>query len=113
MFLYSIWCDTPLPTRQKIAAQFGIIKRGSTEVVENVIKSDGYVIKEVEQALNIDAIQKYLETDETDMMVLWGMMIAKIEGRVVYNAPKVEVVTEIVTITDTITKKRGRPKNNV
>lgn len=70
-----------LSTRIKLANQFGIVKRGSTEVFNDTIKSDGYLIKEVEQALNIDAIQKYLGVNETDMLTLWMWMIDKIEGR--------------------------------
>lgn len=81
MFLYSRWQSLDINTRHKIAKQFGIIKRGSTEVVDNQIKSDGYAIKEIEEALNIDAIQTYLEVTETDMMTLWLWLIDKIEGR--------------------------------
>lgn len=81
MFLYSRWQSLDINTRHKIAKQFGIIKRGSTEVVNDQIKSDGYAIKEIEEALNIDAIQIYLEVTETDMMTLWLWLIDKIEGR--------------------------------
>lgn len=81
LFLYSKWLGLPINTRIKIAGQFGIQKRGSTEVVDNQIKSDGYVVKEIEEALNIDAIQTYLEVTETDMMTLWLWLIDKIEGR--------------------------------
>ncbi len=81
MFLYSKWCELNISTRHAIAAQFGIQKKGPTEVFDNHIKSDGYLIKEVEEALNIDALQKYIGTNETDMMVLWMWLIEKIEGR--------------------------------
>lgn len=81
MFLFSKWLELPISTRHKIAAQFDIIKRGSTEVVGNTIKSDGYIIKEVEEALNIDALQKYIETTETDMAMLWIWLVEKIEGK--------------------------------
>lgn len=81
LFLYSKWLSLPINTRIKIANQFNIQKRGSTEVVDNQIKSDGYAIKEIEEALNIDAIQTYLEVQETDMMTLWIWLIDKIEGR--------------------------------
>jgi len=105
IFLYGHWLQLSLPTRQKIAGQFGIIKRGSTEVFNNTIKSDGYLIQEIESALNIDAIQTYLGSNETDMTKLWTMMIDKIEGREVI-APT--IINEIVII-EPIIKRRGRP----
>lgn len=114
MFLYSHWVNASLATRQKIAKQFGIIKRGPTEVVNDAIKSDGYLLKEVEEALNIDAIQKFLETEETEYVLLWNMLIDKVEGR----EPRVELIVSargnviangvpIVSINPP--KKRGRP----
>lgn len=81
MFLFSHWLNLNINTRHKIAAQFGIVKRGSTEVVDNVISNDGYKVKDIEEALNIDALQTYLNTQEADMTKLWVMLINKIEGR--------------------------------
>lgn len=83
MFLYSAWMELNIGTRQRIAGHFGIVKRGSTEVVDNQIKSDGYNIKEIEQALNIDAIQTFLNVQETDMAKLWVRLVDKIEGRII------------------------------
>ncbi len=81
MFLYGHWMKLPLSTRQAIAVQFGIIKKGSTEVFDNQVKSDGYVIADVEAALGIDAIQKWTGSESTDFQVLWDMMVAKAEGK--------------------------------
>lgn len=81
MFLYHQWTELNINTRHKIAAQFGIVKKGSTEVVDNQIKSDGYAVKEIEQALNLDALQTFLDTQETDIAKLWVMLVDKIEGR--------------------------------
>jgi hypothetical protein len=101
MFLYSHWLSTPLATRNKIAKQFGIIKRGHTEVVDNFVKSDGYQIKEVEAALNFDALRAYLETEEKEPQILWNMLIDKVEGRV-SDIPVIKQVEPVI-------KKRGRP----
>lgn len=116
MFLYHKWLELSLPTRNKLAEIFGIVKKGPTEVFNNTIKSDGYVIKEIEEALNIDAIQKFVETEETDMQKIWTMLVDKIEGREVkmnepthlthnLNGPTVvtEKIEEVVA-----PKKRGR-----
>lgn len=78
----------------KIASEFGIVKKGSTEVFDNQIKSDGYVISEIESALNIDALQRWTGQHSSDMLVLWDAMISKIEGR------------------EIIRRKRGRPRKN-
>lgn len=71
-----------LPTRMLIAKQFGIAKVGSTHVADNRILSDGYKIEDVERALNTDAIQLFVGTEETDAKILFDLLVAKIEGRV-------------------------------
>ena len=118
MFLYHQWLSLPISTRIKIANQFGIAKRGSTEVFDNQIKSDGYLVKEVEEALNIDAIQKYLGVSETNMTTLWTWLVDKIEGR---ELTKVDTAIPTLKIPEDKTgenilinpkKKSGRPKKN-
>lgn len=81
MFLYSHWQNLSLPTRAKIASEFGIVKKGPTEVFANTIKSDGYFIKDIEEALTLNNLQNYLGTSETDHDVLWNYLVDKVEGR--------------------------------
>lgn len=90
MFLYSKWIDIALPTRIEIARIFGIVKRGSTEVFNNTIKSDGYDIKEVEVALSVGALQAHLQTSETDIATLLDQLVGTIEGTYIVT-PIVEV----------------------
>lgn len=129
LFLFSKWMATPISTRTKIAAQFGIQKKRSTHVANNEIVDDGYIIKEIEEALNIDALQKYLNTSETDMLTLWLWMVDKIEGReqtkvnidttVIAKPIKIVLETndgekvEMNAIKTEVKPKRGRPKKNV
>ena len=115
--------ELPLSTRYAIAAGLGITRRGGIEVVQNRVVRDGYDIKEVELALNIENLKKYLNTDEEDYETLWGMMVNKAEGRAPIIpvpeiiAPKVEIQVQ-GQVTDTtvdvslapIKKKGGRPK---
>ncbi len=96
LFLYGQWLKLPLTTRAQIASQFGIIKRGSTEVFENRVVNDGYVIGEIEAALNIDALQKNLGSDLTDMAVLWDMMVCKAEGREYLASKAEQLMSEVV-----------------
>ncbi len=85
MFLYHAWCELNINTRHRIAQDFNIAKKLPTEVFNNTIKSDGYVVKDIEQALNIDALQKYIGTSETDMALLWTWLVDKAEGRELTN----------------------------
>ncbi len=91
MFLYHKWLELPIQTRIRIASEFGIIKKGSTHVVDNQIQSDGYSVKDVEQALNVDAIQQKLGTNETDMAKLWELLISPPQSNVVLDVPIITI----------------------
>lgn len=114
MFLYGHWIKLPIATRTAIAIAFGIPKTGSTHVANNEVISDGYKIFDVENALNLDALQRYLNSDETDFVILWNLLVAKTEGKeeeittITTTAP-ISGGTETVVIIP-IKKKRGRPK---
>lgn len=122
--MYSHWLKLPINTRHTIAIAFGIKKSGATEVANNEVVKDGYGIHDIESALNIDALQKYLNTDETDFLVLWDWLIAATESRPRTMASTITVATEEEPILvpenghdiggfaiDSIPKKRrGRPK---
>ena len=92
MFMYHSWLELPISTRIKIASQFGIIKKGSTEVFNNTVTSDGYLIKDIELALSKEKLQEFLQITEPDTSILWTKMLAKIDNKEV-----------------AIIKKRGRP----
>lgn len=96
MFLYSKWLSLDLPTRMKVAEIFGIVKRGSTHVVDNRIQSDGYNVEEVEAALTPEALRKYMMSNEKDAEVLWDAFIARIEGREVEGGTQAPPPAEIV-----------------
>lgn len=89
MFLYSKWRNIPIDTRTKIAHQFGIIKKKPTHVSDNRIIEDGYLVEDIESTLTVDKLQEYTTSQETDMILLWNMMIDKIEGK----TPIVEINT--------------------
>lgn len=129
--LYSAWRNISLPTRIKIADLFGIKKHGPTHVRDNMVESDGYLINEVEAALNVDKLQAYLGTDERDDATLIKMLVDKIEGNVdttskndaelnfVLDVNK-EEIAESVSKEDTVkieefkkkVVRRGRPKKD-
>jgi len=81
MIIYSRWISLSLDTRNKIAREFGIVKKGPVEVFANTIKSDGYLVKDIDDALTLTKMQAYLGTTETDPTVLWNYLVDKMEGR--------------------------------
>lgn len=95
MFLYSRWCSLPISKRQEIAAQFGIEKKGPTEVFSNTIKSDGYLVADIDAALTVSKLQEKLETDISDMEILWDYLV---NGK---PQPIIEVAEPVVEINPT------------
>ncbi len=107
----------PLVTRAQIAEKFGIQKKGPTHVVNNNVQNDGYDIKDIEGAITLYAMQKFLGTEEEGLSELWEMMVAKVEGR--HFEPIQEVNTPPITDKEftpgniiEIKRKPGRPKKN-
>lgn len=119
MFMYHQWVSLPISIRHQLAHKFGIPKKGPTEVFNNEIKSDGYSLKDIEQALTIPNIQEFVESDETNHEVLWGYMLEKIMNPA-FKAPEPmfePVPAPNYTTTPDISydvvlpiKKIGRPK---
>lgn len=81
MILYSRWCALSLPTRHTIAKEFGIIKKGATEVASNTIKHDGFMVQDIESALTVESMQRYLQCLNDDMGFLFNLVVDKVEGR--------------------------------
>lgn len=102
MFLYHLWLELPLATRDKIANEFGIERKGAVEVFSNTVKNDGYLIKEIESSLSLSSLQNYLGTEESSLPILWGWLIDKIEGK------NPEVILEVVTKKNAKTKKTNK-----
>ncbi len=117
MLLYSHWLALSLPTRIKIAETFGIIKKNPTHVDSNVITHDGYLVKDIEAALTVEALQNYLNMPtQTDLKELWTRMVDKIEGREVFtpttSTPPIVVLppAEANQFAKEYKKRKGRPK---
>lgn len=94
MILYSSWLKLPIHIRHKIAADFGIVKKGSTHVFNNEIQSDGFLIHEVEAALSVEALQAFLGTRETDHITLWNEMVYRAENPDEVFIPMADVVID-------------------
>ncbi len=93
-FLYSNWVALPLGTRQRIAELFGIKKKRSIHVSNNLVLDDGYEIKDIDDALTVGAIQSLLDTKEEGIS-LWNRLIFVAEGGVI-TKPDTPVISEVV-----------------
>lgn len=97
MFLYGNWLKLSIVTRMKLADKFGIKKTGTVHVFDNQVQSDGYSVKDVEKALNLKDIQSYLETEESDLVVLWSQLVDKIEGKTPFDKFEEQVIKQAMT----------------
>jgi hypothetical protein len=73
--MYREWLDLSIGVRHQIAFKLGLEKKFPTEVQDNFIKTDGYVMKDIEKALSIENLQKFLQTDEPDHALLLKWLI--------------------------------------
>lgn len=92
---YSKWMAIPLGTRVKIAQEFGIAKNRSTSVINNVVVDDGYVITDVENSMNVNAMQAFVDSKEKDENTLLDLVVAKVE----YVQPVVVPVVQVTAPT--------------
>lgn len=118
--MYSHWLNIPISTRIQIAHKFGIPKKGPTEVFNNTIKSDGFLLKDVEEKLSIPNIQEFVGSNETNHEILWNYMLEKIadpefktpepmfESTPALNYTEAPVIN--VEVVELPIKRRGRPK---
>lgn len=95
MFLYSKWFQTALVTRDKIAKDFGIERKNGIEVFANEVKSDGYLVKDIEEKLTKEAMQQILNTTEDELAVLFDMLVEKYE----YVPPAATTIVPAVSTT--------------
>lgn len=96
---YTQWLKVSLPTRIKLAEIFGFPKVRSTSVVSDVggdiVADDGYNVHDMERQINVPAMQAYLNSSETDLMILFKNTIDKAEGREYVAIPPANVMLEI------------------
>ena len=95
MFLYSKWFQTALVTRDKIAKDFGIERKNGIEVFANEVRSDGYLVKDIEEKLTKEAMQQILNTTEDELAVLFDMLVEKYE----YVPPVATTIVPAVSTT--------------
>ncbi len=69
-----------MPIRQKIAAEFNIAKKRPTHVSDNHVVDDGYMVADIEMMLTAENIRAYLDCPESDVSVLWDMLVSEMDG---------------------------------
>lgn len=93
MILYSSWLKLPLSTRNKVAEKFKLSKTGPTHVFGKDVIQDGYDLKNIEGALTVDNMQKFLNSTETNPEALFRLVVDTVEGRIQIQQPVVETIT--------------------
>ena len=109
VFLYSKWRAIDLSKRIQIAQALGIKKVGPTHVRDNIVESDGYLIDDVENALTLENLQKYLDTTETNMDTLWEWL-TKGKPEVIVPVTSSEVIP--LTTTKVTSTKHAKTKKS-
>lgn len=71
----------PITTRHRIAEAFGIQKKGATEVANNEVVKDGYIVGDIDSALSKVKMQNYTGVITNDDAELWNAVVAVAEGR--------------------------------
>ncbi len=107
--IYGQWLSLPLSTRIGIASHFGIRKVRSTHVVNDEIADDGYVVHDIEAALSLESIQKFLDTKETDFQTLWKMLVDKMNPKKENREENAAIGFQTGAVIK-VPKPRGRPR---
>ena len=86
------WLSLSKDIRAKLVQQFRINRSRFTIVENNVVKSDGYTHEDL-AVINIENLQQYTNSEETDFFKLLDHTIALLEGRSFGVLPQEEVDT--------------------
>ncbi len=72
------WLKLPVPVRQRLVQIFEINRSQGTSVEGNVVISDGYTHKDLE-AITLEKMQIFLDSQEPDFIKLFDAVVKKIE----------------------------------
>ncbi len=90
--IYSgMWVRLPHEVKKVIVAKFNIERNGASHVVDGTVQTDGYLDRDL-AVLNVENLQKELDSKEPDLFVLWNSFIKKVQAEL--NPPKAEVKEE-------------------
>ncbi len=109
-FLYSHWLALPISTRHALAQAFNIKKKNPTHVVDNEVRDDGYVIGDIESALTMEAMEKYIGFVSPDP---WSDVVAKVEGRADVVTAQLKVILKEDDVVEPEIKVEVAPKKVV
>lgn len=73
-----MWIKLSPTVKTKIAELFNIPRNGASHVNDNLVIADGYLDRDL-AVLNVESMNKFLGTNETDIFPLWNLMIKHIE----------------------------------
>lgn len=110
MIPYSLWLNTSVGTRHKLAEIFGFKKVRTTHVSNNEVIDDGFELKDIEGAMTVPNLQGYLGVNGTDIILLFKMAVDKAEGKVQMNEVEPAVDLMQLPVLPETRRKPGRPK---
>lgn len=96
--IYSgMWVRLPYGVKDRIATLFKIEKRGITHVVDGQVQSDGYLDNDL-AILNVPNLQKLLDSDETDLFILFNTLVNNITLDLSSKKEEIKIETDNIQI---------------
>ncbi len=77
MINYFYWLGKPWEARLKLAEKFGLKRAGGTVVENDKVTSDGYAQDAVYQTFTVQRMQEFLDSKETNPVVLFDLCVEK------------------------------------
>lgn len=82
IYLYPVeWLKVPMEIRVKLKEVFNIPRSKGTVIEDNRVMSDGHTIEDL-QAVTIEKMQNYLDSEETDFVQLFNKCVQRIEDEI-------------------------------
>jgi hypothetical protein len=107
------WVSLDQITREKLRELFNVRRSTMTVVEDQKLKCDGSTYEDL-SVITSEAMQNYLETQETDFIKLFASTLDKLNGKYVPEVKPVEAPPEFKPVEKEIVgnpemKRRGRP----
>lgn len=75
------WLQLSNEERLLIKKTFGVHRSGGTIIEDNKVKSDGHTVDDL-RAINVESMQKFLESENEDFDTLWNGVIETIRDMI-------------------------------
>jgi len=76
------WLSLNTQMKTRLAEIFNLVRSGSTFVQDGIVVSDGFNHDDL-QKINIETMQKYLNSDKEDFAVLFNEVLEKVHNEII------------------------------